>query len=44
MYQLVDKPHQYSVGFRHVVVNGEVVINDGKHTELEAGKMLLGPG
>jgi N-acyl-D-amino-acid deacylase len=39
-----DKPHQYSKGFKHVLVNGEVVVGDGKHTGVRSGKILLGPG
>ncbi len=36
-------PHQYAVGFSHVLVNGEPVIDDGKVTERRPGKVLYGP-
>ncbi len=39
-----EKPHAYSEGFRYVLVNGEVVIADGKHTGARPGQVLLGPG
>jgi N-acyl-D-amino-acid deacylase len=39
-----DKPHQYSKGFKYVLVNGEVVVNEAKHTGVRSGKILLGPG
>ncbi|HEX9759450.1 MAG TPA: D-aminoacylase [Candidatus Acidoferrales bacterium] len=39
-----EKPHAYSVGFRYVLVNGEVVVADGKHTGARPGRILLGPG
>jgi N-acyl-D-aspartate/D-glutamate deacylase len=38
-----DSPHQYAVGFSHVVVNGGVVFEDGKMTEARPGKVLYGP-
>jgi len=38
------KPHQYAEGFSHVVVNGEVVIDDGELTATRPGRVLLGPG
>ncbi len=38
------KPHAYADGFRFVLVNGEVVIADGKHTSARPGAILLGPG
>ncbi len=37
------KPHQYSVGFSHVVVNGKVVLQDGKMTGVLPGQVLYGP-
>lgn len=39
-----EKPHAYAEGFRYVLVNGEVVIADGKHTGARPGQILLGPG
>jgi N-acyl-D-amino-acid deacylase len=39
-----DKPHSYSEGFAYVLVNGEVVIEDSKHTGARPGQILLGPG
>jgi N-acyl-D-aspartate/D-glutamate deacylase len=37
------KPHQYAVGFKHVVVNGKPVIADGELTKLRPGAILYGP-
>ncbi len=34
------KPHAYSNGFSYVVVNGEVVIDQGKHTGVRSGQVL----
>jgi dihydroorotase/N-acyl-D-amino-acid deacylase len=39
-----EEPHQYSVGFQHVVVNGKLVLRDGKVTEARPGRVLYGPG
>ena len=39
-----DKPHAYSAGFAYVLVNGEVVIEGGKHTGARPGQILQGPG
>lgn len=38
------EPHQLAEGFSHVIVNGEIVIHDGKMTEARPGRVLLGPG
>jgi N-acyl-D-amino-acid deacylase len=38
------KPHQYSVGMKHVFVNGVQVIKDGEHTGAKPGRALWGPG
>jgi N-acyl-D-amino-acid deacylase len=35
-----DRPHQYSRGMKYVIVNGEIVVNNEKHTGLRAGKVL----
>jgi N-acyl-D-amino-acid deacylase len=37
-------PHQYSEGFKYVLVNGQVVVEDGKHTGTRSGALLYGPG
>jgi len=39
-----QKPHSYSTGFACVIVNGEVVVQGGKHTGTRPGQILLGPG
>lgn len=33
-------PHAYSKGFSYVLVNGEVVVEEGKHTGARSGKVL----
>jgi N-acyl-D-amino-acid deacylase len=38
-----EKPHQYAVGVKYVVVNGKVVIDDGKLTAERPGRILYGP-
>lgn len=35
-------PHQYAEGFSYVVVNGTVVLDDGKMTEARPGQVLIG--
>jgi dihydroorotase/N-acyl-D-amino-acid deacylase len=39
-----EAPHQVSVGVRHVLVNGEAVVKDGKHTGALPGRIVRGPG
>jgi N-acyl-D-amino-acid deacylase len=39
-----EKPHAYAEGFQYVLVNGDVVIENGKHTGARPGRVLLGPG
>lgn len=39
-----EKPHQYSVGFKFVLVNGQLTLENGKHTGVRNGKALYGPG
>ncbi len=39
-----ERPHQYSVGVRHVFVNGVQVLRDGEHTGATPGRALRGPG
>jgi N-acyl-D-amino-acid deacylase len=38
------EPHQYSVGMRHVFVNGVQVLADGEHTGATPGRFVHGPG
>jgi N-acyl-D-amino-acid deacylase len=39
-----EAPHQYSTGFSYVIVNGKVVVNEGKHTGIRSGQIVYGPG
>ena len=39
-----DDPNRYSVGIRHVFVNGRRVVADGSITDERPGKPLRGPG
>ena len=39
-----EKPHQYSVGFKFVLVNGKLTLENAKHTGVKNGKALYGPG
>jgi N-acyl-D-amino-acid deacylase len=39
-----EQPHQYSVGFYYVLVNGQLVIENGRHTGTRSGTTLKGPG
>lgn len=39
-----EKPHQYSVGMRYVLVNGRLTLRDGRHTGARGGQILFGPG
>jgi len=39
-----EQPHQYSTGFSYVIVNGQLVLEEGKHNGTRAGHALLGPG
>jgi len=39
-----ENPHQYSVGVKHVFVNGAQVLKDGEHTNAKPGRALWGPG
>jgi len=39
-----SKPHVYSSGFKFVIVNGKLVIEDGRHTGVRSGMVLHGPG
>jgi N-acyl-D-amino-acid deacylase len=35
-----DQPHQYTTGFRYVLVNGKLTVDEGKHTGERAGATL----
>ncbi|MEL7046558.1 MAG: D-aminoacylase [Pseudomonadota bacterium] len=39
-----EDPHRYAVGVRHVLVNGALVLADGKHTGATPGRAVRGPG
>lgn len=39
-----EKPHQYSTGMVHVLVNGTAVLKDGEHTGARPGRVVRGPG
>lgn len=39
-----EDPNRYSVGVRHVFVNGERVVADGKISDARPGRPLRGPG
>ncbi len=39
-----EKPHQYSTGMVHVLVNGVTVLRDGNHTGATPGRVVHGPG
>jgi len=39
-----ERPQQYSVGVKHVFVNGVQVLRDGEHTGAKPGRALWGPG
>ena len=38
-----ERPHQYSEGFRYVLVNGRMVVKDGAMTGERPGRVLYGP-
>jgi dihydroorotase/N-acyl-D-amino-acid deacylase len=38
-----DQPHQYAEGFTFVIVNGQVVFENGQMTPARPGKVLYGP-
>ncbi len=38
-----DKPHQYSVGVRDVIVNGKLALHNGEVTGERPGRVLYGP-
>jgi N-acyl-D-amino-acid deacylase len=39
-----EKPHQYAVGVRDVLVNGVMVLRNGEHTNARPGRALWGRG
>lgn len=39
-----EEPHQYAAGFAHVIVNGQVVYENGAMTAARPGRVLYGPG
>ncbi|MDA1307920.1 MAG: D-aminoacylase [Acidobacteria bacterium] len=39
-----ERPHQYSTGMVHVLVNGVPVLRDGEHTGATPGRVVHGPG
>jgi N-acyl-D-aspartate/D-glutamate deacylase len=39
-----EKPRQYAVGVKYVLVNGQVVLDRDKHTGARPGAILYGPG
>jgi N-acyl-D-aspartate/D-glutamate deacylase len=39
-----EKPHQYAVGIRYVIVNGKLVLDQGQPTGARPGRIVYGPG
>jgi len=39
-----ENPHQFSEGMRYVIVNGQLVLDDGRMTGALPGQVLRGPG
>jgi dihydroorotase/N-acyl-D-amino-acid deacylase len=39
-----ENPNRLSVGMRYMIVNGELVIDEGKQTDAKPGRGLRGPG
>ena len=39
-----ERPHSYAVGFSHVIVNGQVVYENGAMTAARPGRVLYGAG
>lgn len=39
-----DHPHAYSRGFKYVIVNGQLTVENEKHLGIRAGRALYGPG
>lgn len=38
-----EQPHQYSTGFSYVIVNGQITMQQSKHTGVRNGHALYGP-
>ena len=38
-----EQPHRYAEGVIHVIVNGKVILQDGKMTPERPGRVLYGP-
>lgn len=38
------QPHQFAVGMRHVIINGELALRDGSPTGARPGRFVRGPG
>jgi dihydroorotase/N-acyl-D-amino-acid deacylase len=39
-----EQPHQYAEGFSHVIVNGQIVYENGSMTSARPGRVIYGPG
>ena len=39
-----QNPHQYSEGFDYVIVNGKIAVENGKLTEVRAGRIIRAAG
>jgi N-acyl-D-amino-acid deacylase len=39
-----ERPHAYSVGFKYVMVNGKLTVDNGRHNETKAGQIIYGKG
>jgi N-acyl-D-amino-acid deacylase len=39
-----ENPHQFSSGFKFILVNGQLVLDKGIHTGIKSGIALYGPG
>ena len=39
-----EKPHQYTEGFDYILVNGKLMVDDGKLTDAKSGQVIRGPG
>jgi len=39
-----EKPHQYAEGFSYVIVNGQIVYENGAMTPARSGRVIYGPG
>ncbi|HLG17103.1 MAG TPA: amidohydrolase family protein [Blastocatellia bacterium] len=39
-----EQPHQYAEGFTYVIVNGTLILDEGKITEARPGRVLAGQG